>query len=334
MLLCPRAAAVAGGRTGKRGLWGHASLVLPPSHLPQGCQQLSISSPRHRLSPALPGRRRSARGVSRTPPPASLPRGMASCSERRQRGVCSVTLASPGATAGVGRAVGPRQLPGEVARGWNRPLPACPSRAMGADADSKGVKVQPLFLHSRCTKGLQKRDGGSRGGAAAAPVACCFGAGCAASLTAPDGAASPCSEQEPALLLCPGQAEPLPPALVFVFIVFSCDSCRKGRQKASPLPALLLLLISAASQASRGTRHFLCVAGGTEIFSMATRPAAGGMRPARMLCQRGTGGGQGGLRWEPLGLRRKGRGCSSSWLGQLAASSAGMQIGVGRIALV
>lgn len=80
-----------------------------------------------------------------------------------------------------------------------------------------------------------------------------------------------------------GEAEPLLSKAVFLFVIFllsffsfSLEIKSKRKEESQPFPTLLLLLlISAASQASSGKHNFLCVTSGTEIFSMATRPAAG-----------------------------------------------------------
>lgn len=189
-------------------------------------------------------------------------------------------------------------------------------------------------------RGRGGRAGGSRRFAAALPPAhprilCCFGAGCAASLAVPSGATLPCGKQGPTVPGC-GEGPAPPTRAAWVFIVFSCDSCKPGGQNASRLPALLL--ISTASQASSRKRHFLCVAGGTESFSMATRPAAGRMRPTRMLCQRGCGclAGKGGFSGSPWGAGgREG----AARLQQLVAQPARRVLcrhtdGVGRLALV
>lgn len=95
--------------------------------------------------------------TTREPPSSSSSRpspGGVLMPRNRQRRVCSVMLASPGAIAEVGCAPGPGQLPAEVARGWHHPRQTPPSHAMAADADSKGVKTRPLSPSVR-TDGVQ-----------------------------------------------------------------------------------------------------------------------------------------------------------------------------------
>jgi len=123
---------------------------------------------------------------------------------------------------------------------------------------------------------------------------------------------------------------PSQPAPLGFFVVFPWGSCERAGQKASPLPALLLLLVSAASQASSGKRRCLCLTSGTGAFSMATRRAAGRMRPAGMLCWGALGARQGGLGQQSWGSGGAGKGPH----GRLNVSSAGVQTTAGCLASV